>query len=327
MKYFIFSILLIANQFSFCQLMSKRHVPGQPYVKYVISEDKGKDSITFYLSEFSPGSMLPLLVYVQGSGGRSVFSKENGFGIKPTSGHITWAYEAKDKAKLLLIEKPGVKYLDQVDDNSVFDKKFSLENWSNRIEQVIRFVIKSEKIDTSRVMIAGHSEGGLVAARVAKQTHKLISHVALLAGEGPSQLYSLYSLAETGIFFDAPDFTKRERIDSLTRIWKNILSDPYSTRKKFWGFTYLRWSSFLKTSVCEELETYTGRVFILQGNADKHVIPGSAKILYTTLLSKGKNVKLEMIEGADHSFTMNNNRKINGWQWVAEKTIAWFLEK
>lgn len=327
MKYFILCVLLIVYQFSFGQLMSKRHVPGQPYIKYVIRENPGRDSITFYLSEFSSASTLPLLVYVQGSGNSSLFSKGNGDGINPTSGHITWAYEAKDKARLLIIEKPGVNYLDQVEDNNEFDKKFSLENWTDRIEQVIRFVIKNENTDTAKIMIAGHSEGGLVAARVAKQMHKLISNVAVLAGEGPSQLYSLYSFAASGIFFNAAGFTNKERIDSLTRTWKNILSDPSSTSKKFWGFTYLRWSSFLKTSVCEELNGYTGKVFILQGDADKNVLPESARILYITLLSKGKNVTMQMIPGADHSFNINDHVEINGWELIIRKSIEWFLKR
>lgn len=325
MKYFILCVLLIAYQFSFGQLVSKHHVPRQPYMKYVIRENPDMDSITFYLTEFSSTSTLPLIVYIQGSGNSSLFSKDNTGTISSTSGHITWAYEAKDKAKLLIIEKPGVNYLDQGADNSDFDKRFSLENWAGRIEQVIRFVINNERIDTAKIMVAGHSEGGLVAARVAGDMDDLISNVAVLAGEGPSQLYSLYSFAESGIFFDAPGFTREQRVDSLTRAWKTILSDPNSVKMKFWGFTYLRWSSFLRTSVCDELSTYTGKVIILQGDEDKNVAPESARVLYAMLLSKGKDVMLEVIPGADHSFSMNTRAAINGWELIARKTIGWFL--
>lgn len=327
MKYFILCFLLVVYQFSFGQLMSKHPVPRQPYMKYVIRENPGKDSITFYLSEFSSASVLPLLVYIQGSGNSSLFSKDNSGKISPVSGHITWAYETKDKAKLLIIEKPGVNFLDQEEANLEFDKKFSLETWAHRIEEVIRFVIKNEKIDTAKIMIAGHSEGGLVAARVTKDLGSIITHVSILAGEGPSQLYSLYGFAESGVFFDSPNCDKAQRIDSLTRTWENILTDPSSTSKKFWGLTYLRWSSFLRTSVCDELSSYAGKALIIQGDADKNVIPESAKILYTTLLSKEKDVTLEMIPGADHSFNINNQAEINGWELIIRKTVEWFLKK
>lgn len=326
-RYPFILIFLVVHIYSYGQRISYQHVPRQPYNKYVISDDAGKDSISFYLSEFSPGSALPLLIYVQGSGNSSLFSKDGTGRISPTSGHITWAYATKDKAKLLIIEKPGVHFLDPGGENCEFDKKFSLENWAARIREVIRFVITHEKIDTSRIMIAGHSEGGLVAARVAKDLDNLVTHVSILAGEGPSQLYSLYSFAEAGVFFDSPQSTPAQRIDSLTRTWKKILAAPHSTQQKFWGFTYLRWSSFLQTSVAAELSHYDGKVLILQGDQDNNVLPESAKVLYTTLLSEGKHVTLEMIPGADHSFNIKGHPEINGWEMVIRKSISQFLEK
>lgn len=326
MKYFILFFFLTVNICAAGQTLQVQHVPRQPYNKYIIKESAANDSITFYLSEFSAEAKLPLIVYIQGSGNASLFTKDGTGSISTTSGHISWAYTAKDKAKLLIIEKPGVHFLDKGEENIAFDKSFSLQSWADRIEQVIAFVIKNEKIDTSEIMISGHSEGGLVAARVAKQLGKQITHVSILAGEGPSQLYSLYSFAESGIYFDSPGSTAGQRIDSLTRTWKNILADPLSTTKKFWGFTFLRWSSFLQTSVTEELYDYNGKVLILQGDSDKNVLPESANVLYTSLLAKGKNVTLEMITDADHSFNIAGNASVNGWEMVIRKSIGWFLK-
>lgn len=326
MKYFILVLFLSANICAKGQTAQVQHIPKQPYNKYIIKESVANDSVTFYLSEFSAEAKLPLIVYIQGSGNSSLFTKDATGKISPTYGHISWAYTTKDKAKLLIIEKPGVNFLDQLETNLAFDKKFSLESWAGSIEQVINYVIKNEKIDTAKIMIAGHSEGGLVAARVARQLGKRITHVSILAGEGPSQLYSLYRFAESGVFFDSPGSTAAQRIDSLTRTWKNIVADPLSTTKKFWGFTFLRWSSFLQTSVAEELYDYNGKVLILQGDSDKNVLPESANVLYTSLLSKGKTIALKMIPGADHSFNIAGNAAINGWELVIGKCIDWFLK-
>lgn len=88
--------------------------------------------------------------------------------------------------------------------------------------------------------------------------------------------------------------TSEQRIKYITDKWKDILDNPYNTEKKFWGFTYLRWSSLLKTSVTDELTNYNGKILIVQGTADKAVYPESAIIAYTTLLSKQRNIKLEL---------------------------------
>lgn len=324
MKQLLFLIMFL-TQISYGQAIHKKHVPRQPYYEYNIqSENTG--SITFYLSEFSEESYLPLIIYVQGSGNKSLFSKDSSGRITPKSGHISWAYEAKEKAKVLIIEKPGVGFTDQNDENKLFDNLFSVESWSNTIKEAILFVLKNEKIDTSKIMIVGHSEGGLIASKVARELPQ-IKNVAVLAGEGPSQLYSLYKLAESGEFFNNVNSSYEERIDSLTRVWKSILKDPLSVKQKFWGFTYLRWSSFLKTSVSEELSNYNGKILITQGDADKNVFPESAKILYTILLSKEKDVKLNIIAFGDHSFNITNNPSQNGWDEVVKNTITWFLEK
>ncbi len=309
----------------FCQAaLSKEKVSKNPYYKYVLNSTAGK--VTYYVSEFNEDKKLPLVVYIQGSGYHSLFA-QNGQSIHPTSGHINLPYLCQDKAKVLIIEKPGVEFLDKMlpnERNTTFDQVFSLETWTERIEQVIDLVIRTEIIDSTKIMLIGHSEGGLVAARVAKMMNGSISNVCIMAGEGPSQLYSLYSFAASGDFFNEISDDEKERTGYVLETWDNIRNDSASTDKFFWGFTYLRWHSFLKTSVIEELEFYKGAVLILQGDEDKNVSPEASKILFTSLLSKGINVKLKMLKGADHSFNIKES-DINGWKQALESSLDWFL--
>jgi dipeptidyl aminopeptidase/acylaminoacyl peptidase len=118
--------------------------------------------------------------------------------------------------------------------------------------------------------------------------------------------------------------TSEQRIKYLTDKWKDILANPNSTDKMFWGFTYLRWSSMLRTSVIDELTKYNGKILITQGTLDKAVYPETAISSYTALLSKGKQVELELIEKADHSFNISDKPDIDGWKFVIEKIIKWF---
>jgi len=325
MKAYLLLILSLNTLICFGQSISKQKISRQPYFKYQFADKSNKDTTDYYLSEFNGNTILPLIIYIQGSGSTSLFHKDTADKILPDFGHISWAYEAMGKVKLLIVEKPGVHFLDQNQDNPNFDINFSLDSWSARIIKIIRNVIETEKIDTSKIMVVGHSEGGIVAAKVAKELGKKISHVTIMAGEGPSQLYSLYNLAISGEFFNATGKSIEQRIDSLTKTWELIQKAPLSTDKKFWEFSYLRWSSFLKTSVIDLLSNYDGKTLIIQGEADKNVFPESARVLYTSLLSKGKNVSLKMIPNAEHSFRILNDPDINGWQMVIKDSIKWFL--
>lgn len=212
------------------------YVSRNPYYKNVIIESGYRT--TYYLSEFDRGKKLPLIIYIQGSGYNSLFSKQ-GESIVPTSGHINLPYLSQGKAKVLIIEKPGVEFLDNRssnDRNEEFDKQFSLENWSRRIEKVISRVLLSEKIDSTKIMVVGHSEGGIVAARVANLMKGRISNVCIMAGEGPSQLYSLYSLANSGEFFNENGKNEGERINYVLEKWNEIKEIRQAPQSSFWGF-------------------------------------------------------------------------------------------
>jgi predicted esterase len=326
MKYQIIILLLFVTSAIHAQKAKLNLLPDLPYCKYELKTEK--DSITFYLSGTLSKEKLPLIIFIQGSGMNSLFTKNEKGQIRPGYGHQAWFNVAKEKNRILIVEKPGIKYL-QTGKSIAFDKKFSLDNWSNTIIDAINYVTEHEMIDTSKILIAGHSEGGVVASRVAKLMKNKVTNTAIMAGEGPSQLYSLYKLADDSILFHAEELnmsTSKQRINYLTDNWKDILSDPNSTDKKFLGFTYLRWSSMLKTSVIDELSDYNGKILIVQGTIDKSVYPETAIIAYTTLLSKGKSVKLKLIENADHSFNITDRPDIYGWKMVIEDIIQWFNE-
>lgn len=317
-------LLLVSNLLS-AQKAAVEFLPNLPYDKYALPA--GQDTLTYYLSVTSSKEKLPLVVYIQGSGYNSLFARKEDGQISTTSGHMSWYIAARERYRLLIVEKPGVKYL-QAGESVSFDKQFSLQSWSGAIVTAIDHTLRNEEILVDRVLVAGHSEGGVVAASVARMIDGRVSHVAVLAGEGPSQLYSLYKLAEDGTFFNTPEHqmpTAAQRIDYLENKWQDILKDPGSTSKKFWGFTYLRWSSMLTTSVIDELTAYKGKILLVQGTADKSVHPETAIISYTTLLSKGKDVQLELLEGADHSFNITTNPATDGWKLAIQTVTDWFL--
>jgi esterase/lipase len=305
-------------------------VPGQPYLRY-FTKDKFDRSVTFYLSETKSTSKLPLVVYVQGSGANSNFSKNNDK-ITPRNGHI-YVYESlEEKARLLIVEKPGVKYLDspgqgEAMNNDEFNREHSLERWSEAIEAAIKATIRSGLADSSRILVIGHSEGGLVACKIANDLRKLVTHVADLAGGGDSQLYDILMLARKGNFFKNVSDEPAQRVQYVLDEWKKILAEPMNTEKFFFGFSYLRWSSFMQTSCLEQLQSCTAKIFIGQGFKDENLDPSSADQLYAHLLSKNKDVTYDRLDNADHGFNDKNKPGFNGWKEEMQKVIIWFLAR
>lgn len=164
MKQKIFLLLIMLTHSIFAQKVEITSLPNQFYQKYDLHTSG--DTISFYLTKTSNETHLPLVVYIQGSGWNSLFSDRNGR-IVPTSGHSVWADVGREKYRILIVEKPGVNYL-QTQESKEFQEKFSLETRSNTIIEAIDYVLKTERIDRSRILLAGHSEGGIIAARIAR---------------------------------------------------------------------------------------------------------------------------------------------------------------
>jgi dienelactone hydrolase len=310
---------------------SKRPEPvaGQPYEKFSTRDRFGRE-ITFYLSKAGAGrNPLPLVAYIEGSGCGSRFEERNGK-ILPAGGHIVVADVFKDRARVLVVEKPGVKYLFQPEGDckgsAEFNREHTLERWAEANEAAIRAARKLPLIDKSRLLVVGHSEGGLVACRVAREAPAIVTHVSTIAGGGASQLFDLIALARRGELFDEVSPDAEARAQYVLGKWREIESDPTSPEKFFFGFAYRRWSTFLAASPIEELNAVRAKIYVAQGTADVAVDPSSADALFAQLVSRNKQVTYDRVEGANHSFRIKSKPKTDGWRELFERIMKWFSE-
>lgn len=193
---YILILFAITSSLSNAQVANIQYLENLPYDKYEL--EHREDNLTFYLSVNSSKQQLPLVVFVQGSGMNSLFSKAESGRIRSEYGHSSLYDISEGKFRILIVEKPGVQYL-QTGHSKSFDHKFSLESWAETIVKAINYTLENEQIAKDKVLIIGHSEGGLVASRVARLLNDKVSNVAILAGEGPTQLYSLYNFLLTGL--------------------------------------------------------------------------------------------------------------------------------
>ncbi len=306
-------------------------VANQPFTRYCC-ESNISQGLSYFVSKPDQEGSFPLVLFVQGSGYGSLFTMRDER-IVPEYGHATVVDVFGKTANVMIVEKPGVPFLFDARTRAnglgpeAFHKHFSLDSWCGAIESCLSHFAENNKFNSDRILIIGHSEGGVVVSRLAGKLKEKVSHVALLAGGGPSQLFSLVELTRKGDLLadvsDSPD----ERVNFVISQWNAILDSPQDTTKRFYGFSYLRWHSFLSTSPADELTNATAKIYVAQGTKDKAVSPTSARMLHLHLLSKGKDVQFDLVKGADHSFAIASNPKLDGWRAQLEKIKDWFSKQ
>ena len=291
--------------------------------------DSLRRDITFFMSDApSRGAPLPLVVYVHGSGHRSHFQRAPD-GVTPTNGHATLADAVEGRARVLVVEKPGVALFDDGEQpaSTAFREQHTLERWTEAVVAATTAAGRVPGVDSTRVLMVGHSEGGLVAARVAARL-PAVSHVAILAGGGPSQLFDLLVLARDGTFFSdvSPDAGEREAY--VRAQWDSILAHPDASDRQFFGHPYRRWSSFLRDSPIRQLRQTGAKIFMAQGAQDRAVSRESFDALAADLTGTGRRPVTWLVPHADHSFRIHDPSRPpeDGWPMVLGRVVAWYFE-
>lgn len=322
---------VVISLLAFSPVLAGDKIPGQPFTRHATTDRFGRE-ITFYLSEEPDASArLPLVVYIHGSGSQSLFGKR-GDRIIPQAGQGTVADVARGRARLLIVEKPGVKFLDTpergggaTEASEEFAREHTLDRWAEAVGAAIKSAREMPQIDPQRVVVIGHSEGGLVACKVAADNN-FITHVACLAGGGPTQLFDLVELAREGKFAAPVSEDPEVRVRFIYDEYAKVVADPDSTTKQFMGHPNRRWSSFLASSPMQELARTDAKIYIAQGGKDAAVHPMSFHMLRAALFAQGKDVTVDFVTQADHSFNIvdESGKPVKSdWDGLIARILAW----
>jgi pimeloyl-ACP methyl ester carboxylesterase len=306
---------------------------GIPFQRYTVADSLGRN-ITFYLSKApreSSGQALPIVLYIQGSGCQSLFQRH---GERIGGGYQNIVLmEAKKRARVLTVEKPGVKFLDAANRpgsaegaSREFLEEHTLPRWAEANLAALRAAWQLPGIDKKRTLVVGHSEGGLVAAAVAAMEPQ-VTHVAVLAGGGPSQLFDIAELRAKPLPTDKPGDAARRREVVYAEHGK-ILKDPDSIARFWLGHPYRRWSTFLSHSVTAELLRTKAALYLVQGTADSAVSITGFDVLIAELRGRGRDFIFERIEGADHGFRTPEMPAGSpaGMQAVLGRVLTWLFK-
>jgi dipeptidyl aminopeptidase/acylaminoacyl peptidase len=298
-------------------------------------------TITFYLSkpanipDGGAAAPLPLAVCVQGSGSQSEFllvDTPKGKRIASGGPGAVMQSQFRERLRVLVVEKPGVDFLVQpsqpgsaTEGSESFRKEHTLDRWVEALRAAADAALAMPGIDPSRVLAVGHSEGGQVVCHLAAKEPR-ITHVAALAGGGPTQLFDLLDLARRGKFGGGPGSTPEAAVRMIEEGWKGVLAEPEAYDKFYLGHPYRRWSSFLRNTPVNGALASKAKFFLAQGTEDSATSIHAADVLYAELLAHGRDVRYERVEGGDHGFMTDAERaKGEGWNAMFREVGEWFL--
>jgi pimeloyl-ACP methyl ester carboxylesterase len=269
---------------------------------------------------------------VQGSGCQSLFQKRGEMIFGGQQNLLLNA--AMGRVRVLAVEKPGVNFLDAakrpggaVGASEVFLKEHTLPRWAEANRAALLAAWTLPDIDRPRTLAVGHSEGGIVVARLAAELPE-ITHVASFAGGGPTQLFSLAESRGQPRPDDKPgDAT--QRMQTIYDGWAAVQKDPDSTSLFWLGHPHRRWSSFLATSVTAELLKTKARIFLAQGGRDTSVPPSGHDVLVAELRTANRDLTAERLEDADHSFNKPDHPQNSppGIQALFGRVVDWFAAR
>ena len=288
-------------------------------------------SLTAFVGNFGGdiATRKPLLVYLEGSGAQSHFVSMDG-----RIGMGVFGLIAKHHGKthhVVTTEKRGVPFGDAGNRGSAleasdeYNRFATLENRAADVRLLLDTLLAEEAVDSSQVILLGHSEGADVAAAVAAMDNR-ISHVAFLSGGGAAQFFDLFALTRRRLAREGASAEEiEEQIASLENQMREILQDPDSETRMFAGHAFKRWATFATVPSAENLAKSTASLFLAHGTDDESVPIESFDYLVVELLrNRRQDITVKRYPGCDHSY-IRVGEKPSGepFQKLINEVIQW----
>jgi len=211
-----------------------------------------------------------------------------------------------------LISKPGIPFSDSLryrsgqayyPDNDVYDHFYSLAWRAGAASKAIDYLVTKIPVDRKRVIVMGFSEGSQVAPSVAV-LNKKVTHVICFAGNALNQLYDF--IINARLDADRGKITAEQSpqiIDSLYTKYEKIYAHPNSTDQRWFGATYLKWSSFSYTTPLENMLMLKIPILYVAGGKDNNQTIIDMDYAKLKFLRKGKtNLTYKVYPNNNHGF-------------------------
>lgn len=292
--------------------------------KTVRIEDSTLGKVDYHIYRKKMDDHKPLIVYLQGSTNFPLFwinpDGRYSSGITLNVDSISTDYH------VVLISKPNTPLVDRIriapsgrkqyPMQEGYREKYSLDWRADSADRVIDDVIKKLDVDSSTVIVWGHSEGSQVAPAVAVKNKK-VTHVIAMMGNSLNHLYDFILSERVSAFHgEKSNEEAQSNIDSLYAEFEKVYQDPKSTIKEWFGETYYKWSSFSLTSPLENMLKLDIPILYVAGGEDRQSILNMdyAKLEF---LRKGKdNLTYKVYPNCDHFFLETKTDESGKKEWI-----------
>jgi alpha-beta hydrolase superfamily lysophospholipase len=184
-------------------------------------------------------------------------------------------------------------------------------DYANDVREVIKYARTRNDIDASRIILLGHSEGGMIAPMVAAQ-NKDVSAIVLMAGNA-------YTGRRVMMFQNQDNLAQIPTLSAAQRdsIMKTVPAalDTLGLKNPWIGF-------FMQHDPLKTARQVTQPVLILQGETDRQVTPEQADTLLATFRAAGNtNVTMKKFPATNHLFLADSIGVASGYASLADKNV------
>lgn len=295
-------------------------------VDILIKFKKGEEQKKKPLFLFCQGSLpIPLIIKYDKNGKQGIY---NVFVFNPDSllrdYHIVIIN--KPYVPLIIDEKSLNSDMAYRDSTGKFPKKYIernlLEYYVRRNIAALNFLRKQSWVAKNKLVVAGHSEGSAIAAKIAHD-YSNVTELIYSSGNPLGRIMTMVSRARVN------ETDSSKTAENIFEYWKNVIAEPDNlnsdgdTFKGTYQFSYPPPFDYLKKLKIPVLVTY--------GTKDYGLVQSADYFRMEMIRQKKENFTFKAYTGTEHNFfPLKANGEINydifNWEKVADDWRNWLMK-
>ncbi|PGX85343.1 permease [Bacillus thuringiensis] len=184
--------------------------------------------------------------------------------------------------------------------NDVFDVE---TEYLKDAKEAVRLVKEDERVDSNRIYLIGHSQGGLVGPKIAQDNPEIKGFVSMA---GPLRRLEDIVLTQTKLRLkqeNLSDERKKEELDNTKAGVEKIKKlNSADKTEVILGYPVSYWNSLNKIDGVSIVKNLNIPMFIMQGTTDFHVLEKVDYKLWQEALAGKDNVSFKLYPGLSHLF-------------------------
>ncbi len=207
------------------------------------------------------------------------------------------------------------------------NERATLQDYADDLITAVRWLAKRPDVDSPRIAVAGHSEGGAVAMLAASNEKRIASLILIAAPGTPGSDLILEQQRHALDVMNASEADRQAKIELQTRIqsavitekgWESIPPDLREQADTAWFRSLLL---FDPAKVMQKIEQ---PILIIQGDLDQQVFPHHADQLAALARTRKKSPPVEAVHlpGINHLLTPAQTGDVSEYSSLPDKTVT-----